>query len=104
MKRRRAEDENHGGGRRAASKRSRHERMHNSDNRVTELLKKCLQKVCELQADLARDSDDEDDAEAAGYAACAVETIKFLAAEGLAPDHPVVTGLSQRLLKQGTER
>lgn len=78
--------------------------MHNSDNRVTELLKKCLQKVCELQADLARDSDDEDDAEAAGYAACAVETLKFLASEGLAPDHPVVTGLSQRLLRQGTER
>lgn len=66
---------------------------------VTEMLKACLQKVCELQADLQRTDEEENDAEAAGYAACAVETMRFLAAEGLPPDHPVVTGLRDRLMR-----
>lgn len=57
----------------------------------------CLQKVCELQEELKRN--DEDDAEAAGYAACAVETMRFLEAEGLSSDHPVVKNLSERLFR-----
>lgn len=47
-----------------------------------------------------RETDDENDAESAGYAACALETIRFLAAEGYGADHPMVRGLRQRLLRQ----
>lgn len=61
------------------------------------MLKVCLQKVCELQQNLERTEDFENDPQAAGYAACAMETLRFLAAEGLPPDHPVVRTLSERL-------
>lgn len=72
------------------------------DRRVTELLKICLQKVCELQQDLAKEEESENnpthfDAEEAGYSACALETMRFLAREGLGPEHPMVRGLKQRL-------
>ncbi|XP_018323477.1 uncharacterized protein LOC108735812 [Agrilus planipennis] len=68
------------------------------NDQVTELLKLCLQKVCELQEDLQRCDDEENDPEAAGYAACAMETLRFLVAEGLPPDHPTVKTLTEKLL------
>lgn len=70
-----------------------------SSTQVTEMLKACLQKVCELQASLQRTGEEENDAEAAGYAACAIETMRFLAAEGLPPDHPVVRELREKLTR-----
>lgn len=63
------------------------------------MLKECLQKVCELQADLQRNDHEVDDPEAAGYAACALETFRFLSAEGLTPDDPIVKALAERLLR-----
>lgn len=63
------------------------------------MLKVCLQKVCELQADLERSTDEIHDPEAAGYAACALETIRFLSSQGLPPDHPMVKGLAEKLLE-----
>ncbi|RZC38858.1 hypothetical protein BDFB_014469, partial [Asbolus verrucosus] len=65
---------------------------------VTEMLKLCLEKVCELQADLER-GQEAHDPEAAGYAACAMETMRFLSAQGLPPDHPVIRGLAEKLLQ-----
>lgn len=69
-----------------------------TSEQLTEMLKECLQKVCQLQADLQRSDNEQDDPEAAGYAACAAETLRFLSAEGLPPDHPVVRALAERLL------
>ncbi|KAK4873919.1 hypothetical protein RN001_013279 [Aquatica leii] len=66
-----------------------------NDNQVTELLKVCLQKVCELQEDLRRSDGDESNPEAAGYAACATETLRFLTAEGIPADHPIVKELQE---------
>lgn len=63
----------------------------------------CLQKVCELQADLQRNEEQENDPEAAGYAACAIETLRFLSTEGVSPDHPIVKGLTRRLLGGETD-
>ncbi|KAI4456110.1 hypothetical protein MML48_8g00013717 [Holotrichia oblita] len=74
-----------------------HKAKRNKNDQVTEMLKVCLQKVCELQQNLERTEDFENDPQAAGYAACAMETIRFLAAEGLPPDHPVVRTLSEKL-------
>lgn len=61
--------------------------------------------MCELQANLEREDEAENepehyDAEEAGYEACALETMRFLAREGLGPDHPMVKSLGQRLLKR----
>ncbi|EFA09086.1 hypothetical protein TcasGA2_TC006806 [Tribolium castaneum] len=81
--------------RKAGHRRIRHVR---SRDHVTEMLKLCLQKVCELQADLER-SEEVHDPEAAGYAACAMETIRFLSSQGLPPDHPIVKGLTEKLLQ-----
>ncbi|XP_031352515.1 uncharacterized protein LOC116177639 [Photinus pyralis] len=67
-----------------------------NDARLTELLKECLQKVCELQADLQRDEDR--NPEAAGYAACAMETLSFLSAEGVPSTHPIVRQLKARFM------
>ncbi|KAK5641700.1 hypothetical protein RI129_010247 [Pyrocoelia pectoralis] len=64
-----------------------------NDARLTEMLKECLQKVCALQADLQRD---DDDPEAAGYAACAMETLSFLSSEGVPSNHPIVRELKSR--------
>lgn len=72
-----------------------------NDDQITEMLKLCLRKVCELQQDLERTEDFENDPQAAGYAACAVETLRFLANEGLPPDHPVVKTLSEKLANGG---
>lgn len=60
----------------------------------------CLQKVVEIQEDLDKDTDEDSDAEGAGYAACAVETMRFLAAEGYGADHPMIKGLRQRLSRR----
>lgn len=68
--------------------------------RQQELLQLCLQKVCALQEELQKSEDDENDPEAAGYAACAMETFRFLSNEGLSPDHPVIKGLAERLMKE----
>ncbi|KAJ8948423.1 hypothetical protein NQ318_007946 [Aromia moschata] len=65
------------------NKRIRHHRAREPDH-VTEMLKLCLQKICELQASLEAD-DEVHDPEAAGYAACAMETLRFLSAHGLPP-------------------
>lgn len=69
-----------------------------SRDHVTEMLKLCLQKVCELQAEIER-NEQVHDPEAAGYAACAMETIRFLSSQGLPPDHPVVKSLTEKLLQ-----
>lgn len=61
-----------------------------------ELLKLCLQKICELQADLENESEMHD-AEALGYSACVVETLKFLSDNGLSSDHPMVKAITQKL-------
>lgn len=66
---------------------------------MDELLKVCLEKVIQLQEELRRD-DDGGDARTAGYAACAVETLRFLESEGLSRDHPVVRSLSERLFRE----
>lgn len=62
------------------------------------MLKLCLQKVCELQAELGKSEEEVHDPEAAGYAACAMEALRFLSSQGLPPDHPVVKRLRDRLL------
>lgn len=69
--------------------------MREQDN-VTEMLKLCLQKICELQAEM--DNEEVHDPEAEGYAACAMETMRFLSAQGLPPEHPMVKALSEKLL------
>ncbi|XP_023313149.1 uncharacterized protein LOC111693180 [Anoplophora glabripennis] len=79
------------------NKRTRHHRARESD-RVTEMLKLCLQKICELQADLENEENMRDP-EAAGYTACALETLRFLSDHGLTPDHPMVKGIAERLLR-----
>ncbi|CAG9773611.1 unnamed protein product [Ceutorhynchus assimilis] len=66
---------------------------------VTEMLKLCLQKICELQAEMEREAETIHDPEAEGYAACATETLRFLSSQGLPPDHPMVKMLSERLLR-----
>jgi len=40
------------------------------------MLKLCLQKICELQAELETEADDAHDPEVEGYAACATETMR----------------------------
>lgn len=68
------------------------------------MLKLALERVCALQAELARENSDEEnsdgqvDPETAGFAACAIETFRFLAAEGLSDNHPVIQRLTQHLL------
>lgn len=63
------------------------------------MLKICLQKVYQLQDELER-SENVRDPEAEGYAACVMETLRFLSAQGLPSDHPIVQGLTDRLLKK----
>lgn len=70
-----------------------------NNDQVTEMLKVCLQKVCELQAELQRSDGQEHDAEAAGYAACAIEALRFLSSEGVSQEHPMVKTLTQHLLR-----
>ncbi|CAH0563375.1 unnamed protein product [Brassicogethes aeneus] len=77
----------------------RHQRQRDSDQQVTDMLKLCLQKICELQAEI-NDEENVHDAEAAGYAACAVETLRFLTNQGLPPSHPMVKTLTEKLLKK----
>lgn len=67
-------------------------------DRVTEMLKLCLQKICELQADLENEENMRDP-EAAGYTACALETLRFLSDHGLPPDHPMVKEIAEKLLR-----
>lgn len=97
------------GGRRAASR--------GNDN----FLREALRKIQELENELAQleeddfdsgheDEDDETDegidethmlhaeSEALGFAVCAKETLSFLAAEGMAPDNPIVLALRSRLV------
>lgn len=62
------------------------------------MLKLCLEKVCELQAEI-EEQNERRDPEAEGYAACAMETFEFLANEGLAPNHPIVKELRERLAR-----
>ncbi|KAJ8956609.1 hypothetical protein NQ317_012338 [Molorchus minor] len=67
---------------------------------VAEMLKLCLQKICELQASLENE-EDVHDPEAAGYFACAVETLRFsLSAHGLPPDHPMVKSITEKILRE----
>lgn len=72
-------------------------------------MKLALERVCALQAELARDTnndnDDDDendneqvDPETAGFAACAIETFRFLATEGLTADNQLMQRLSEHLL------
>lgn len=73
---------------------------------LAELLKRCLDKICELESEIlsdaenAENAENAEDAEAAGYATCLIETLKFLSQEGLGPQHPMVQALSQKLLRQ----
>lgn len=48
-----------------------------------------------MQAELEDDASH--DPEAAGYAACALETLKFLSDHGLPPEHPMVKAISEKL-------
>lgn len=57
----------------------------------------CLQKVCELQA--ALEDTEQRDPEAEGYAACAMETLRFLSNEGLPPNHPIVRELTNKIMQ-----
>lgn len=66
-----------------------------TSDHVTEMLKLCLQKICEMQAEL--EDETTHDPEAAGYTACALETLKFLADHGLPSDHPMVKGIREKL-------
>ncbi|XP_030768007.1 uncharacterized protein LOC115891632 [Sitophilus oryzae] len=68
-------------------------------DRVTEMLKLCLQRICELQAEMNQVDEEVHDPEAEGYTACAMETLRFLTAQGMSPDHPVVRALTDRLLR-----
>lgn len=63
------------------------------------MLRICLQKICQLQAELENDVN-EQDAEAAGYTACAMETLRFLSEHGLAPDHPLVKTITEKLFRE----
>ncbi|KAJ8957143.1 hypothetical protein NQ314_006601 [Rhamnusium bicolor] len=45
------------------------------------------------------ENEDVHDPEAAGYTACAMETLRFLSAQGLPPDHPMVKAITERLLR-----
>lgn len=62
------------------------------------MLKLCLEKICEMQAELADESSH--DPEVAGYTACALETLKFLSDHGLPPHHPIVKGITEKLFKE----
>lgn len=64
-------------------------------------MKLCLQKVCELQAEL--DNNEQRDPEAEGYAACTMETLRFLSNEGLSPNHPMVKELRERLMRNSDD-
>ncbi|XP_050299951.1 uncharacterized protein LOC126738591 [Anthonomus grandis grandis] len=78
----------------------RHHRREKDQDQVNDMLKLCLQKICELQAEMEMEEDDQHhDAEAEGYAACAVEALRFLSSQGLPPDHPMVKALSEKLLR-----
>lgn len=68
-----------------------------SDDNLNVMLRMCLEKVCELQHELNKADECEEDAQAAGYAACAMEALSFLAREGLPQDHPMVTALTEKL-------
>ncbi|CAH1989495.1 unnamed protein product [Acanthoscelides obtectus] len=57
-------------------------------------------KICELQAELEHEDAVPHDAEAAGYSACALETLRFLSAQGLPHDHPMVKRIREKLLKE----
>ncbi|XP_076269556.1 insensible isoform X2 [Rhynchophorus ferrugineus] len=46
-------------------------------DRMTETLKYCLQKICELQAEIQQDEEEIHDPEAEGYSVCAMETLSF---------------------------
>ncbi|KAK9883089.1 hypothetical protein WA026_001291 [Henosepilachna vigintioctopunctata] len=70
------------------------------DDRLDEMLKICLQKVCQLQNELERTTEGFGDPEAEGYATCALETLRFLSDQGLPSDHPIVRGLTDRLLRK----
>lgn len=61
------------------------------------MLKLCLQKICEMQAEL--DEDSHHDPEVAGYTACALETLKFLSDHGLPSDHSMVKGIMEKLFR-----
>lgn len=61
----------------------------------------CLQKVCELQAEIEDTA--QRDPEAEGYAACAMETLRFLTNEGLSQDNPIVTELTNKLMRNPRE-
>nr|CAI5866868.1 unnamed protein product [Callosobruchus analis] len=67
------------------------------------MLKLCLQKICELQSELESEETLPHDAEAAGYAACALETLRFLSSQGLSHDHPVVKRIREKLLKENNK-
>lgn len=89
-----------------------------SENENLDFLMEALKKVQELENEMANYSDDTDDdsddgidvddafernalafeAEALGFAACARETLTFLAGEGLGPEDPLIKTLRNRLV------
>ncbi|KAF5302585.1 hypothetical protein FQA39_LY10203 [Lamprigera yunnana] len=71
-----------------------------NDDVLKDLLKICLQRVCQLQHNL-NNTGEENTAEAAGYAACAAESLKFLTEEGIAPDHPIMRELQGLFARNG---
>ncbi|XP_060522624.1 uncharacterized protein LOC132699759 [Cylas formicarius] len=79
----------------------KHPNRGRNQDHVTEMLKLCLQKICELQAEMQDESEIQHDPEAAGYAACVVETLRFLSTQGLPSDHPIVKALTEKLSGNG---
>lgn len=72
------------------------------EERLNEMLKICLQKVCQLQEELER-TENLADPEAEGYATCVMETLRFLSTQGLPSNHPIVKGLTDKLLNRNDE-
>ncbi|XP_017782696.1 PREDICTED: uncharacterized protein LOC108567023 [Nicrophorus vespilloides] len=71
-----------------------------SGQKMNEALMMCFEKICELQKELEGDitEEDYDDAQVAGYAACALETMSFLRAEGMSEEDPIMKVLKEKLL------
>ncbi|XP_066140114.1 uncharacterized protein insb [Euwallacea fornicatus] len=76
----------------------RHPKRDKEQDHVTEMLRLCLQKIAELQTELEEEPQSSHDPEVEGYAACATEALRFLSAQGLPPDHPMVKALAEKLL------
>lgn len=47
-----------------------------NQDHVTEMLKLCLQKICQMQAEMKQEDENPHDPEMEGYAACAMETLR----------------------------